>query len=166
MSTPSRLRGLLKTRLLHNIERSSLTLTGHHNRCFLVPERRRHWKPREKKESVWHRTGSVTATDDTSHFVHDVVMKCGTEETKRESDKGTVPPFALLACWDTGVNNVLAWWPSGLEKRLGRNAQVTRKLQNRSVPFNCVSRSLRALFIMRETTALNNKTQVELQISL
>lgn len=42
---------------------------------------------------------------------------------------------------------------------------MTSKLQNRSVPFNCVSRSLRTLFIIREAKVLNNKTQVELQTS-
>lgn len=39
------------------------------------------------------------------------------------------------------------------------------KITNKLVPFNCVSLSLRTLFIMKETKVLNNKTQDQLHIS-
>lgn len=52
---------------------------------------------KNNKKSVWHRTGSATATD-----VHDVVMW---RRMGKEKKKGTFPPFAL-SCWDTSVNRV------------------------------------------------------------
>lgn len=39
------------------------------------------------------------------------------------------------------------------------------KITNKLVPFNCVSLSLRTLFIMKQTKVLNNKTQDQLHIS-
>ena len=44
--------------------------------------------------------------------------------------------------------------------------QLECKITNKLGPFNCVSLSLRTFFILKETKVLNNKTQVQLQISL
>lgn len=59
---------------------------------------------------------------------------------------------------------------SSVTFRVQNDSAGMHKLQanykNRSVPFNCVSRSLRTLFITRETKVLNNETQVALQRGL
>lgn len=121
LSTPWRLRGLLRTRLLHNTERSSLTFT---TTGVLVPERRRHWESRKKKGKVFD-TGLVRPRQLTSRLISYATWRRSAgqknkkqknkKQTNKRETKGQFPPFAL-ACWDTSVSNVLARWPSGLKK--------------------------------------------------